>query len=849
MSSFRKIVASGILIGMLLVAALVWATPSFFPHKQAKAAGPTLPYNATANGPYSVKGNMIVGANGQQYMFHGIGRDGLEYNCSGQGPLDQQHLAYMGSGVSTPGATYWGANTVRLPLSEGFWLNGAPGFPCSSSQYQNTVKQVVSSLSALQLNVIIDLQWTDAGGQSLQGGGPWAMPDADSVTFWQQVATQFKGNSNVLFELANEPHPASWSCWTGACTMTNDSGYSDDCQCSKTFTYQSVGMQALVNAVRNTGAQNIVIAGGTNWGYDLSQLGTYHLSGSNIVYDTHPYPYTDKLSNTWDFSFGNISSTYPVVSMESGEYDCDSTYLTQLYSYFDAHQISWVAWAWVANGQVCSYPQLVTDYQGTPSAGMGLTVYQHLHSYIPTASPVSDVWYFAEGRVGASFNEFLTIDNPDPVNNCSVTIQYLPETGSVVTKNVTVNHASRLTESVNSDMGIQSNSPTGLSVSSIVTVNSSPSCAGVVAERPLYFSWHGINSGSDVVGATHLGTTFYFADVPTGPGFTSFLTLLNPPGNGSASVTAVYYANGQAVGHSGNVTIAAGQRGTLYPNTAGLPAHVAVVLTSTQPIVAERPDYFGNVTMGNAGTLSGATSTVATQALSHDWLFAEGFTGGRTQEYLVISNLDSAAKTTANVNINLQLGNGSTRSYSLSVGPFSQTIWNVNQNVPNQAVSAEVTSTNAAIVVERQMFFHYGNPGSLQSMGGNDVIGQIGPVSTTAYSFSEGYSNSGYDEWLTLQNPTNNTESISITLVNQYGFSYSPAPIVVAPHSRSSYYVSSVVRKYMIKPGQNPSSAFAVSMSVKSAPGVFFVAERPEYWNTGGAGTQGGSDVIGYVGQ
>jgi len=792
---------------------------------------------------------MIVGADGKQYLFHGIGRDGLEYNCSGEGPLDQQHLAYMGSGVSTQGATYWGANTVRLPLSEGFWLNGAPGYNCSSAQYQNTVKQVVSSLSALKLNVILDLQWTDAGGQSGQGGGPWAMPDADSVTFWQQVAPIFSSNPNVLFELANEPHPATWSCWTGACTMTNDSGYSNDCQCTKTFTYQSVGMQALVNAVRNTGAQNIVIIGGMNWGYDLSQLGTYHLSGSNIVYDTHPYPYADKQASNWDYAFGAASATYPVISAESGEYDCDSTYITQLYNYFDAHQIGWVAWSWVTRGQVCGYPQLTTDYQGTPSAGMGLAVYQHLHQYMPTTAPVNDVWYFAEGRVGASFNEFLTIDNPDPVNNCSVNIEYLPETGSVVTKTVTVNHSSRLTEYVNNDMGIASSNPNGVSVSSIVTVNSSPSCAGVVAERPLYFSWHGINSGSDVVGATHLGTTFYFADVPTGPGFTSFLTLLNPPGNGTASVNAVYYANGQAVGQSSNVTIPSGQRGTIYPNTAGLPAHVAVVITSNQPIVAERPYYFGNVTMGNAGTLSAATSAVGTQALSHDWLFAEGFTASKYQEYLVIANLDSTANTSANVTINLQFSNGSTHNYSLSVAPFSQTIWNVNQYAPNSTVSAEVTSSNAAIVVERQMFFHYSNSGGLQSMGGNDVIGQVGPVNSTAYSFSEGYSNTGYDEWLTLQNPTGSTESITITLVNQYGYSYSPAPIIVAPHSRSTFYVTGVVKKYMIKPGQDPRFAFAVSMSVKSAPGVFFVAERPQYWNTGGGGTQGGSDVIGYVGQ
>jgi hypothetical protein len=54
--------------------------------------------------------------------------------------------------------------------------------------------------------------------------------------------------------------------------------------------------------------------GGIDWAYDLSQVGnpSYALSGSNLVYDTHPYsPYPEKASSTWDASFGNVSLTSP----------------------------------------------------------------------------------------------------------------------------------------------------------------------------------------------------------------------------------------------------------------------------------------------------------------------------------------------------------------------------------------------------------------------------------------------------------------------------------------------------------------------------------------------------------
>lgn len=230
MSSYLKIVVSSLIVVSLLIAAILLFNPFLHLNTQNAHAATTsaLRYSATANGPYNVQGNAIVDRNGQQYIIHGIARDGLEYNCSGDGPLDSQHLAYLGAGVNTTTATYWGANTVRLPLSEGFWLNGAPGYPCTAFQYQNTVKQVVDTLTALKLNVLLDLQWTDAAGQSGQGGGPWAMPDADSVTFWQQVAPVYKSYSNVFFEAYNEPHPATWTCWSGSCTMTSDSGYSDD---------------------------------------------------------------------------------------------------------------------------------------------------------------------------------------------------------------------------------------------------------------------------------------------------------------------------------------------------------------------------------------------------------------------------------------------------------------------------------------------------------------------------------------------------------------------------------------------------------------------------------------------
>src|SRR5450432_2121903 len=202
MVSYRKAIVPGIVALVVIIAGMASIGVNLLKNMNqgVHAATPVLPYNAAANGPYTVKGNTIVGANGKQYIFHGIGRDGLEYNCSGEGPFDKQSLSYMGSGTNTATTTYWYANTVRLPLSEGFWLNGAPGYPCTATQYQTLVKSTIDSMTAQHMNVVIDLQWVDANKQSLQGGGPWPLPDADSILFWTQITSTYKSYANVLFE-------------------------------------------------------------------------------------------------------------------------------------------------------------------------------------------------------------------------------------------------------------------------------------------------------------------------------------------------------------------------------------------------------------------------------------------------------------------------------------------------------------------------------------------------------------------------------------------------------------------------------------------------------------------------
>ncbi len=510
--------------------------------------------------------------------------------------------------------------------------------------------------------------------------------------------------------------------------------------------------------------------------------------------------------------------------------------------------------------------RLTSDYQGTPLTSMGTYIYQHFLGYAgqsntpPPVGPVNKTWYFAEGRVGANFKEFLSLENPT-TNACAVTITYLAQPDGPVnpyTKNVSVNVPAntRVEEMVNTDLGLSNNgSGPGISDSAIVTVNtgSTPNCTGIVAERPMYFNFNYnstvSNSGSDVIGITKLGTTFYFGDLAVGAQsgghYASFIAILNPPGGSTAAVTATYYANGQKVGQQ-QVSVAGGTRGTINPNVASpaLPSHVAVVVTSNQQVAVERPTYFDNISAGSAGTVSGAADVIGVQSLSNDWLFAEGYTGGQFQENLVIANVDPA-NVSASVTVTLEPSNSSTKTVQFNIAPNSQYVLNVNGQMPGQSVSAEVKSSGAKIIAEREMFFQYNHNANgrvLNATGGTDVIGQLGPAAMSNYSFAEGYVNLGYDEWLTIQNPTGSTETITIGLVNAKGTVY-VFTLSVNGQTRATVDITAMVIQHLYHIGDG-FYGYEVAMVVQSS--TPFVAERPMYWNT--AGTQGGSDAIGYVG-
>jgi hypothetical protein len=310
-----------------------------------------------------VEGNHFVD-NGKTVRLLGVDHAGTEYMCVHggavfEGPSDTSFVGPM---------MQWHINTVRVPLNEDCWLgiNGV-AIDVGGSAYQQAITGFVQMLRTSGLYVILDLHWNAPGATLATTQQP--MPDADHAEdFWISVAGTFKGDMGVVFDLYNEPYPDKGTSNPGGCLL-------DGCELSDwsgfTGPAMAVGMQQLVDDVRGkAGASNVILVGG--WSY-ASQLGSWLTYApkdprSNLAASFHTYNFTGcSDAACWNSTVKPVASKVPVVTGELGENDCGQGYVDSYFAWADPLGVSYLGWAW--NAQNCSsFPALITDYTGTPTA-------------------------------------------------------------------------------------------------------------------------------------------------------------------------------------------------------------------------------------------------------------------------------------------------------------------------------------------------------------------------------------------------------------------------------------------------------------------------------------------------
>lgn len=343
-----------------------------------------------------------------------------------------------------------------------------------------------------------------------------------------------------------------------------------------------------------------------------------------------------------------------------------------------------------------------------------------------------------------------------------------------------------------------------------------------------YVSSRLCTGGHCLAGITSPARQWYFAEGYTGDGFQTWLCLQNP-GTTTATVQVEYFTQEAGALPPRSVDVPPASRLTLFVNThagAGLQLATRLTVTAGPDIVAERPMYFRY-----RDTWTGGHVAAGTTAPTASCYFAEGYTGPGFEEWITVFN---PSDTTADLDFHFQTQEqGELVREGYSVAPGSRASFNVNELAGADLQLSLALQASAPIVAERSMYFDYVGGGQHDWTGGHCVAGSSSLVNRCY--FAEGTTREGFDEWLTLQNPS--TEPITITAT--YYFTSGSLPSVTR-----DYVVEQGKRRTVYVPGE---VGAGLDVSVMLSSPTPFAAERPIYFYYQGYGAywSGGHCVAG----
>jgi endoglucanase len=357
-----------------------------------------------------VQGNHLIDASGNILQLRGVDVSGLEF-----APIDGSPGpdGWGGQKPNLPAIAAWKANALRIPLNEASYLgytcydppNGTTHNPDPMGDYKQLVQQIVSDATALGWYVILDLHKNAPKGTvdgnlveiAPESATQNQMADSDnSLAFWTAIANDFKGYPNVIFDLFNEPYfdnvvaPSGVSGANVAWTILHDGGTNTlfyGANITFTQDWTSAGMQALVNAVRATGATNVVMSAGVSWAQDNSQWVQFAPTDplKQLALSWHAYPmygaafgssgYTNPgFTQGYAWAQDVLDAGYPIIIGETGDQSSNGTttapFLAVLLPWADQRNVSVIGWSWNAWGS--SDDDLIKDANGTPTDGEGV---------------------------------------------------------------------------------------------------------------------------------------------------------------------------------------------------------------------------------------------------------------------------------------------------------------------------------------------------------------------------------------------------------------------------------------------------------------------------------------------
>lgn len=370
------------------------------------AGAPRAPQAGAQTNPFPhVQGNQLIGPSGQPFLLRGaVIESSLIYENSWQ--KNNNVTSKLNSAVFTAMSGSWHMNVVRVPISN--WI-----YASNPTYYLSLLDQVIQEASQAGLYVILNLHDDQQSGSPYGSGAQ--VPKPESVAFWQAIAARYASNPIVMYDIYNEPQYPDATTWlNGGGTIAGSTGLSTSI----------VGMQALVNAIRATGSQQIIIIEG------ITTAGNLRIDDPEIVYSSHDYhEVAAGTPTTWSAKWGGLLGNYPLYDGEwallpnaAYAYQCQGATqanadqkVIDYMNFLDQFHISWTAWQFDTYRLIQDHTSFTPTRLNDPTnpwvcntpnstAGMGTLVQEHLQSLALGGGKLLESANFSGATAGVTLN-------------------------------------------------------------------------------------------------------------------------------------------------------------------------------------------------------------------------------------------------------------------------------------------------------------------------------------------------------------------------------------------------------------------------------------------------------------
>lgn len=308
------------------------------------------------------QGNRLVTVEGgKEVWLQGLNVPSLEWSVRGE----QVHKSVVVA------VEDWKANVIRLPVKDDYWFG--KDLDDGGKVYRAVVDQAITLAANRGAYVVLDLH-------------RYRAPRKEYLDFWRDAASRYKNHPALIFDLMNEPHGVTWEVWRdgGFVEEKRKAGDEDafltpEEKLHNKHGFQSPGMQAMLDAVRSTGAKNMVLVGGLDYAYQLDGIvngfGLKDESGQGIIYACHNYPW----KRGWQNYLLDAAALHPILLGEVGadarkmdfmphEVQEDAaTWVPDMLGLIQKHRLNWTGWCFHPSAS----PRMLLDWNYTPTPFWG----------------------------------------------------------------------------------------------------------------------------------------------------------------------------------------------------------------------------------------------------------------------------------------------------------------------------------------------------------------------------------------------------------------------------------------------------------------------------------------------